>query len=116
VAASAVDDDASTRHSTGTGQAPGQYLHVDFGRPEPVREIVFDTGVNLSDDPRGYTVSVSSDGTSWSTAIATGTGTGQVTVVPLSGAPVRFVRMTLTGSSGNWWSVADIRAYVAGGR
>jgi glucosylceramidase len=116
VAANAVDDDASTRYSTGTGQAPGQYLQVDFGRPEPVREIVFDTGVDLGDYPRGYAVSVSSDGASWSTAIANGTGTGQLTVVPLSGAPVRFVRMTLTGSSGSWWSVADVRAYVAAAR
>jgi hypothetical protein len=23
------------------------------------------------------------------------------------------VRLTLTASSGNWWSVADVRAYVA---
>lgn len=113
VAANAVDDDASTRYSTGTGQAPGQYLQVDLGRPEPVREIVFDTGVDLGDYPHGYSVSVSSDGTSWSTAVANGTGTGQLTAVPLSGAPVRFVRMTLTGSSGSWWSVADVRAYVA---
>jgi glucosylceramidase len=58
---------------------------------------------------------VSSDGTSWSTAVASGTGTGQLTAVPLSGAPVRFVRMTLTGSTGSWWSVADVRAYVAAG-
>jgi glucosylceramidase len=81
-----------------------------------VREIVLDTGVNLGDYPRGYAVSVSSDGASWSTAIANGTGTGQLTVVPLSGAPVRYVRMTLTGSSGSWWSVADVRAYVAAAR
>lgn len=61
-------------------------------------------------------MTVSSDGTSWSTAVANGTGTGELTVVPLSGAPVRYVRMTLTGSSGSWWSVADVRAYVAGDR
>ena len=28
----AVDDDATTRYSTGTGQQPGQYLQVDLGR------------------------------------------------------------------------------------
>ncbi|HUJ35913.1 MAG TPA: discoidin domain-containing protein [Solirubrobacteraceae bacterium] len=112
VASGAVDDDASTRYSTGAGQAPGQYLQVDFGRPEPVREVVYDTGVNLGDYPRGYDVTVSPDGTSWSTAVANGTGTGQLTMVPLSGGPVRYVRMTLTGSSGSWWSVADVRAYV----
>ncbi len=112
VAAHAVDDDASTRYSTGTGQQPGQYLQVDFGRPEPVRQVVYDAGVNLGDYPRGYTVAVSSDGSAWRTAGASGSGTGQFTVVGLDGSPVRFVRMTLTASSSSWWSVADVRAYV----
>jgi len=40
-----------------------------------------------------------------------GQGTGQFTTVGLSGAPVRYVRVTLTASSGSWWSVADVRAY-----
>jgi glucosylceramidase len=113
VASNAVDDDASTRYSTGTGQQPGQYVQVDLGRREPVRAIVYDTGVNLGDYPRGYAVSVSSDGANWSPAVATGSGSGQLTVVPLTGAPIRFVRMTLTASSDSWWSVADVRAYVA---
>jgi glucosylceramidase len=113
VAGNAVDDDASTRYSTGTGQQPGQFLQVDLGRPLPLREIVYDTGVNVGDYPRGYNVAVSSDGSTWSTAVASGSGTGQLTVAPLTGAPVRFVRLTLTRSSGNWWSVADVRAYAA---
>ena len=33
VASHAVDDDATTRWSTGAAQAPGQYLQVDLGRP-----------------------------------------------------------------------------------
>jgi glucosylceramidase len=114
VAANAVDGDASTRYSTGVGQAPGQYLQVDFGRAINARRVVFDTGVSTGDYPRGYTVTTSTDGVSWSTAVAAGTGAGQLTTVDLSGAPVRYVRLTLTASSGNWWSVADVRAYTAG--
>jgi len=45
--------------------------------------------------------------------VAAGQGTGQFTTIPLSGAPVRYVRVTLTASSGSWWSVADVRAYTA---
>ncbi len=112
VAANAVDDDASTLYQTGAGQQPGQSLQVDFGHLEAVRQIVFDTGVNLGDYPRGYTLQTSTDGTTWTTA-ATESGSGQFTSVPLSGTPIRFVSLTLTASSGNWWSVADVRAYVA---
>ena len=70
VAANAVDDDASTRYCTGTGQAPGQYLQVDFGQRRPVRQIVFDTGASTGDFPRGYRVTTSADGVHWSTAVA----------------------------------------------
>jgi len=114
VVANAVDDDASTQYQTGAGQQAGQWLQVDFGQLEPVRQIVFDTGVNVGDFPRGYTLQTSTDGTTWTTA-ATGAGTGQLTSIPLSGAPIRFARVTLTASSGNWWTVADVRAYVAKG-
>ena len=113
VAASAVDADASTRYSTGTGQAPGQYLQVDFGRAIALRQVVFDAGASTGDYPRGYTVTTSADGVDWSTAVASGQGTGQFTTVGLRGAPVRYVRITLTASSGSWWSVADVRAYTA---
>jgi glucosylceramidase len=114
VAASAVDGDASTRYSTGAGQAPGQYLQVDFGKAIQARQVVFDTGVSTGDYPRQYTVATSNDGVHWTTAVAAGHGTGQLTTVALRGAPVRFVRITLTAASGNWWSVADVRAYTGG--
>src|SRR5713101_1151077 len=114
VAANAVDGDASTRYSTGVGQAPGQYLQVDFGKPIDARQVVFDTGVSTGDYPRGYTITTSTDGANWTTAVAAGQGTGQFTTADLSGAPVRYIRMTLSASSGSWWSVADVRAYTAG--
>jgi glucosylceramidase len=114
VAANAVDGDASTRYSTGTGQTPGQYLQVDFGKTVDARQVVFDTGASTGDYPRGYTIATSRDGVNWTTAVAAGQGTGQFTVANLSGSPVRYVRMTLTAAVGNWWSVADVRAYTAG--
>jgi glucosylceramidase len=111
VAANAVDADASTRYSTGTAQAPGQYLQVDFGQAINAKSIVLDTGVSTGDYPRGYTVTTSTDGVNWITAVSSAQGTGQFTNVNLNGAPVRYVRVTLTASSGSWWSVADVRAY-----
>lgn len=112
VAANAVDDDASTRYSTGQGQAPGEYLQVDFGRPEHVAQFVLDCGASTGDYPRGYAVTESMDGITWSPPVVTGADTGQITTIPLSGHPVRYIRVTLTAAVGNWWSVADVRAYA----
>ena len=105
VAANAVDDDASTRYSTGQGQAPGQYLQVDFGRVERVGGLVLDSGASTGDYPRGYAITVSLDGTTWSPPVATGGGTGQITSIALDRKPIRYLRVTLT---------ASVRAYVPG--
>lgn len=114
VAADAVDADASTRYSTGEGQAQGQYLQVDFGKQIRARQVVFDSGGSTGDYPRGYKVQTSTDGTTWATPVPDGIGTGQLTTANLSGAPVRYVRIVLTADdAANWWSVADVRAYLS---
>ena len=113
VAANAVDGDASTRYSTGEGQAPGQYLQVDFGTAIRARQVVFDTGASTGDYPRGYTVQTSTNGTGWNTVLPDGQGTGQFTTIDLPGNAIQYVRITLTAAAPNdWWSVADVRAYV----
>jgi glucosylceramidase len=76
-----------------------------------VSRFVLDTGASTGDYPRAYTVTTSTDGTHWTDA-GSGTGTGQLTSVALNGSPVRYVRVTLTNSTGSWWSVADVRAYL----
>lgn len=115
VAANAADADASTRYSSGTAQAAGQYLQLDFGKAVNARRVVFDTGASTGDYPRGYSVSTSRDGVRWTTATASGVGSGEFTTVDLTGAPIRYVRLTLTAANGSWWSVADVRAYTGGG-
>ncbi len=112
VASHAVDDDATTRWSTGAAQAPGQYLQVDLGRAVAVSRLVLDTGPSTGDYPRAFSVSTSPDGSTWTDA-GTGTGTGQLTNIALDGSAVRYVKVTLSGSDGSWWSVADVRAYLS---
>jgi glucosylceramidase len=102
------------RYSTGEEQAPGEYLQVDFGRPEPVAQFVLGCGASTGDYPRGYAVTESMDGITWSPPLVTGTGIGQITTISLdSRHPVRYIRVTLTADApNNWWSVADVRAYA----
>lgn len=111
VVANAVDDDASTRWTTGAAQQPGQYLQVDLGARRSVHRLVLDTGASTGDFPRGYQVTVSTDGRRWSAPVASGAGTGQLTEVRLPARAIRYVRVTLTAATGSWWSVADVRVY-----
>ncbi|MBY8879351.1 discoidin domain-containing protein [Actinacidiphila acidipaludis] len=106
----AADDDGTTRWTSGAGQTPGQYVQLDLGRRTVFRRVDIDSGDNLGDYARGWQLSVSDDGTTWRTA-ASGTGTGQLTSVDLPPTHARYVRVTQTGSAGNWWSLADLRLY-----
>jgi len=107
----AADNDGSTRWTSGAAQAPGQYVQLDLGRRTAFRQVALDSGDNLGDYARGWQLSVSDDGSHWRTA-ATGTGTGQLTTVDLPHTTTaRYLRVTQTGSAGNWWSLADIRLY-----
>ena len=110
VAANAVDDDASTRWTTGAAQQPGQYLQVDLGRIGRVQRLVLDTGAGAGDYPRAFALAVSADGVHWSSP-ATGVGTGQFTSIAVPDRSVRYLRVTLTAAASSWWSVADVRAY-----
>jgi glucosylceramidase len=106
----AVDDDASTRWSTGTAQVPGQYLQVDLGHRQAFRRVVVDTGASTGDYPRAWRLEASNDGSRWRT-LAQGTGSGQLTTIDVPRTRARYLRLVLTGSSGSWWSVADLRLY-----
>jgi glucosylceramidase len=109
-AALAVDDDASTRWSSETAQAPGQYLQVDLGARTQFRRVAVDSGGNLGDYAREWRLSVSDDAATWRT-LATGAGTGQLTTVDVRRTGARYLRITVTGTADNWWSIADLRLY-----
>jgi glucosylceramidase len=111
VAAGAVDDDATTRWSTGAAQAPGQYVQVDLGRRTRIARVVLDTGAATGDFPRGVALYLSDDGVEWGDPVATGAGTGQLTAIDLSPRRARHIRVVGTAAAGSWWSVADLRVY-----
>jgi glucosylceramidase len=111
-AGNAVDDDATTRWTTGAAQEPGQYLQVDLGRSWPVRRVVLDAAADAGDFPRGYALLTSADGVQWSDPpAATGAGGGQLTTIDIPATAARFLRVVQTAAAPQWWSVADLRVY-----
>ena len=107
-----VDDDATTRWTTGTAQQPGQFLQIDLGGTRTVRRVVLDTGVDSGDYPRGFALYTSTDGVHWSNEpVATGVGAGQLTNIDIAATKARFLRVVQTATAPQWWSVADLRVY-----
>ena len=75
-----------------------------------VPSLALDSGGNIGDYARGRDVAISNDGVHWQT-IASGTSTGQLTTIDVRPVHARYLRITSTGSAGNWWSLADLRLY-----
>jgi len=106
-----VNGTSTTRFASDTYQAPGLYYQVDMGTPQTFNELDLDSGGNAGDYAKAYTVSVSNDGTAWTTA-TTGVGTGSPQLIPIPTQTARYVRVSLNApSSTNWWSVAIFTVY-----
>ncbi|HWU59561.1 MAG TPA: glycoside hydrolase family 3 C-terminal domain-containing protein, partial [Microbacteriaceae bacterium] len=110
VGSNMVDGDASTRWSSGVPQSAGQAFTVDLGEAHDIDQITMDSGSSTGDYARGYTVSLSSDGTTWGDPVASGTGAGAVEQVSFPRQSARYVKVVQTGSSSSWWSIAEFSA------
>ncbi|WP_051200144.1 cellulase family glycosylhydrolase [Flavobacterium subsaxonicum] len=112
---SVFDRDLSTRWSNGAAQVPNgsQYFTVDMSKNVIFNRISIETGNFTGDYPRGYTIEVSENGTTWETA-ATGTGTTANIYIQLPNIYFkRYVRVTQTGTAtANYWSIAEFNLYM----
>ncbi|MEU4196630.1 discoidin domain-containing protein [Kribbella sp. NPDC026611] len=106
----AIDADGSTVWQSKAGQAPGQWVQVDLGKAQTFRQVALDRGGNLGDFAHGREVAVSNDGTNWRT-VASGTTTSQLDTINVRPTYARYLRITNTGTAGNWWTLADLRLY-----
>lgn len=109
----AIDGNPNTRWSTGASQASGQWFQVDMGSPKTFSELVLDNAGSPGDYPRGYQVTISSDGVNWSNPVASGSGTSAVTTITFPPQTARFIRVTQTtnGLTTLFWSIHEFNVY-----
>ncbi len=62
--------------------------------------------------PVGFSVQVSTNGTTWGTPVATGAGATPLTTIPFRPVPAKFIRITQTGTTpAEYWAIGQIRVY-----
>ncbi len=111
VPANALDGNTGTRWSTGTPMVNGQTFTLDLGSAKSFSKLTMDSAGSTSDYAHGYQVFVSTDGTNFGNAIATGTPTAALVTVTFPTATARYVKIVQTGASSSWWSIAEINLY-----
>jgi mono/diheme cytochrome c family protein len=122
--------------TSGEPQAPGMWYQIELPQPAMVSEVSFQSAgpgrggggaggrggapagppanaAALIGFPRGYTVQVSMDGTTWGAPVAQGTGSGSPTVITFRPVRAKFVRLTQTDAAPGApaWSVQRVRVY-----
>jgi len=105
----AFDGKARTRWTTRQYQRPGQWFQLDLGNLQTIGKVILDSSMSVGDEPAGYTLSTSANGTHYE-EVATGAGaTNGVTQIHFANRLARFIRVTQTGSKSNrWWSIHEI--------
>ena len=105
-----IDDNPKSRWDTGTPQKPGMWFGIELTEPVKLMSLVLDSQGSRDDYPRGYAVTVSTDGETWSEPVAEGIGDGPVTEIEVDcPEPIQHIRITQTGSSPNkYWSIHEL--------
>ena len=90
------------------GAQTNTWFQLDMGESvESFSQIRLDAG-NTTNYPRSYKVTTSNDGKTWSSSIATGTGTGRSAVITFPVAMARYLRITETATSTTPWNISVI--------
>jgi hypothetical protein len=109
-AANGIDGNGSTRWSSGTPQAGGEWYQVDMGSAQTVAEVTIQTPANGTwDYPRNLNLQVSTNGSTWTT-VASGIGFAWKRPIMFTPVTARYVRVTQTGAAPQWWSIDELTA------
>ncbi|HEY0715866.1 MAG TPA: discoidin domain-containing protein, partial [Polyangia bacterium] len=111
VAANVKDATLGTSWRSGLNQASGHYLIVNLGSAQTFSGIELESTANTSDYPRAFDVFVSTDGSSWGSAIASGTGSSSLTSLSFTEQSKQYIKVQLTTTAANWWSVGELRIW-----
>lgn len=104
-----VDDNMSSRFTTGKIQSPGMWVQVELPEISELTQITLDAGTSTGDYPRGYEVVASVDGKKWSKPIARGDGKNAITKIKFTATKAKFLKITQTKRhSGLYWSIHEM--------
>ena len=90
----AIDGNTTTRWTTTSIQANGNFFQVDMGAQRTFTEIRLDTTATATDFPRSFNVNVSNDASTWTT-VATATGSAAVVTVAFASQTARYIQVKL---------------------
>ena len=106
--AKAVDNNTGTRWTTGAPMKGGEWFTVELPTEENIAGLALDSQGSNQDFIRKYKIEVSTNGTQWNPVAAEGNGSVLTEIVFSTPQKGRFVRITQTGTAGNYWGINEL--------
>lgn len=109
--AGGIDGVGGGTWATGAAMGGGEWYRIDMGSNRTVAMVTVQTpSGNRWDYPRGFTVEVSTNGTSWTT-LASGIAYGWKRPISVTPTTARYIRITQTGQAPQWWTIDEVTVY-----
>ena len=112
----AIDGNLGTRYTTGESMQPGMWFQVELPEVTKVAGLILDAAGSRNDYPRGCAIDVSTDGTTWETAIERGEEKSSKVVIEFPEKEAKYIRITQTGQHRLYWSIHDLQVLQAPGQ
>jgi hypothetical protein len=106
----AIDSALSTRWDTGMNAVSGQWYKVDLGAQTTVDRIEFSSYTDSNDYPPSYTVSVSTDDSTYN-SVASGSPAAGFVSATFTAQTARYLKITCTAASSYYFSIHDLNVY-----
>ncbi|HEY0713315.1 MAG TPA: discoidin domain-containing protein, partial [Polyangia bacterium] len=112
-ASNTKDNTLDTFWMTGANQASGMYVIINLGSAQTFSGIDIDSSPAYPNDyPRGFDIYVSSNGSTWGSPIASGTGSDHFTSVTFDEQTYQYIKIQLDTSYGSaWWTIAELTVW-----
>ena len=110
----AIDGLADSRYSSGKYMVPGMWFQIELNKEFPVTGLTLDTRSSANDYPRGYEVTISTDGKNWTPVAKKGEEKAPLLEINFKPVTAKFIRITQLGSAkGNFWSIHELKVLQA---
>ncbi|MFT5128665.1 MAG: putative membrane-bound dehydrogenase-like protein [Rhodothermales bacterium] len=98
------------KHAWHGVNSAGCWIAVDLGAAHVLGKVALDSYVD-NRFPRGYELSLSHDGETWSKPLATGKGEGRFTTISFEPVIARHIKLTQTGESVTRWQISEMEIF-----
>lgn len=106
---SSIDNNISTRWTTGTLMAIGNTYAVDFGKTLRLTSFTMDTNTSNTDYPATFAISHSLDNSTWTVEGVT-SGSAIKTYTFASETDIRYLTCKVVSTNNAWWSIHEFTA------